>query len=323
MSEAVDLLVIGGGVNGAGVARDAAGRGMRVLLAEKDDLAAHTSSASTKLIHGGLRYLEHYEFRLVRESLREREVLLALAPHIIRPLRFVLPYDKGLRPKWLLRAGLFLYDHIGGRRSLPGTATRDLTAPPHAGVLEKRLTTGFEYSDCWVDDARLVALNAVDAAGRGALIRTGTEVTALSRGEAAWQAELRGPDGKAETIAARMVVNAAGPWVDDILGLAIPGKAHENLRLVQGSHMVFPRLYQGEHAYIFQNRDQRIIFAIPYEGEFTLVGHDRPPLHWRSRPCCHLRERSNLHLRGDQRVSAAGRCSRAGDLDLFRHQAAL
>ena len=268
MSEPYDLLIIGGGVNGAGIARDAAGRGLRVMLAEKDDLAAHTSSASTKLVHGGLRYLEHYEFRLVRESLKERERLLAMAPHIIWPLRFVLPYDKGLRPKWMLRAGLFLYDHIGGRKALPPTSTVDLTCPPHAGVLESRLTSGFEYSDCWVEDARLVALNAQDAAERGADIRVRTEVTALDRRDHEWIATLS--DG--ECVRAKAVVNAAGPWVDAVLGKAIPAKEHRNLRLVQGSHLVFPRLYAGDHCYIFQNRDNRIVFAIPYEQDFTLVG---------------------------------------------------
>ena len=268
MSEPFDLLVIGGGVNGAGIARDAAGRGMRVLLAEKDDLAAHTSSASTKLVHGGLRYLEHYEFRLVRESLKERARLLAMAPHIIWPLRFVLPYDAGLRPKWMLRTGLFLYDHIGGRQTLPPTASVDLTRPPHAGVLEGRLTSGFEYSDCWVEDARLVALNAVDAAERGADIRVRTQVTALERRRQEWIVTLGGK----ERVRAKAVVNAAGPWVDAVLGKAIPAKEHRNLRLVQGSHLVFPRLYAGDHCYIFQNRDNRIVFAIPYEHEFTLVG---------------------------------------------------
>ncbi|ANU08469.1 glycerol-3-phosphate dehydrogenase [Paraurantiacibacter namhicola] len=272
MSEGYDLLVIGGGVNGAGIARDAAGRGMRVLLAEKDDLAAHTSSASTKLVHGGLRYLENYEFRLVRESLQERERLLAMAPHIIWPLRFVLPYDKGLRPKWMLRAGLFLYDHIGGRKALPGTETVDLTRPPHSQVLEPRLTSGFAYSDCWVEDARLVVLNTVDAAEHGADIRVRTEVTGLERRDEDWLATLRGPDGAEEQVSARQVVNAAGPWVDAVLGKAIPGEDHRNLRLVQGSHLIFPRLFAGDHCYIFQNGDGRIVFAIPYEREFTLVG---------------------------------------------------
>ena len=267
-----DLLVIGGGINGVGIARDAAGRGASVLLVEKDDLASHTSSASTKLVHGGLRYLEHYEFRLVRESLIERERLLAVAPHIIWPLRFVLPHDKGLRPAWLLRLGLFLYDHIGGRKILPPTRTISLRTPPHAQFLEDRLVKGFEYSDCWVEDSRLVVLNAVDAADRGADIRTRTECTALARGGQLWNATLIDEHGKEQHIAARAVVNAAGPWVDKVLGRAQPAEAHANLRLVKGSHLVFPRLYDGDHCYIFQNRDDRIVFAIPYEQDFTLVG---------------------------------------------------
>ena len=266
-----DLLVIGGGINGAGIARDAAGRGLSVCLVEKGDLAGATSSASTKLVHGGLRYLEHYEFRLVRESLIERERLLGIAPHIIWPLRFVLPHDAGLRPKWLLRLGLFLYDHIGGRKLLPPARSVDLTRPPHAGVLEQRLTRGFEYSDCWVEDARLVVLNAVDAARRGADIRTRTECIGLDRGRETWQARLKGPAGE-QQVTARMVINAAGPWVDQVLARATQGRKSAHLRLVKGSHLVFPRLYEGEHCYIFQNRDGRIVFAIPYEGEFTLVG---------------------------------------------------
>ena len=267
-----DLLVIGGGINGVGIARDAAGRGAKVLLAEKDDLASHTSSASTKLVHGGLRYLEHYEFRLVRESLIEREVLLRNAPHIIWPLRFILPYDAGLRPQWMLRLGLFLYDHIGGRKLLPATRTINLRQPPHDAILEKRLTKGFEYSDCWVEDSRLVALNAMDAQARGADIRTRTTCTALERGDTHWTATLQTASGTVQTVAARAIVNAAGPWVDQVLGRAIPAQQHENLRLVKGSHLVFPRLFAGEHCYIFQNKDNRIVFAIPYETDFTLVG---------------------------------------------------
>ncbi|MEB3414636.1 glycerol-3-phosphate dehydrogenase [Alteriqipengyuania sp. WL0013] len=271
MSEQFDLLVIGGGINGAGIARDAAGRGMRVLLVEKDDLAGHTSSASTKLVHGGLRYLEHYEFRLVRESLIERERLWGLAPHVIWPLRFVLPHDRGLRPKWMLRLGLFLYDHLGGRKRLPPTRTINLTQPPHGRILQDRLTSGFEYSDCWVEDSRLVSLNAVDAAAKGADVRTRTECTALERGESGWAATLRCADAET-TVLAKAVVNAAGPWVDKVLGRAIPEERHANLRMVKGSHLIFPRLFEGDHCYIFQNRDERIVFAIPYERDFTLVG---------------------------------------------------
>lgn len=266
-----DLLVIGGGINGAGIARDAAGRGMKVCLVEKGDLAGATSSASTKLVHGGLRYLEQYELRLVRESLIERERLLAIAPHIVWPLRFVLPHDKGLRPRWLLRLGLFLYDHIGGRKLLPPARSIDLTQPPHAGVLEARLTRGFEYSDCWVEDARLVVLNAVDARARGADIRTRTECVNLTRQRDHWDARLKGPQG-VQDVSARMVVNAAGPWVDQMLARALPGRNAARLRLVKGSHLIMPRLYQGPHCYIFQNRDGRIVFAIPYEQDFTLIG---------------------------------------------------
>lgn len=261
-----DILVIGGGVNGAGIARDAAGRGLAVTLVEKDDLAAHTSSASTKLVHGGLRYLEQYEFRLVREALAEREVLLGIAPHIVWPLRFVLPHDAGLRPRWMLRAGLFLYDRIGGKRTLPGSRTVKLRRAPHAGVLQDRLKTGFEYSDCWVEDSRLTVLNAIDAAERGADIRTRTECLALERIAGGWRAAL----SNGETVEARAVVNAAGPWVDDVA--AKGGVAEAHMRLVKGSHLIVRRVFEGEHAYIFQNGDGRICFAIPYEREFTLIG---------------------------------------------------
>ncbi|MEL6531091.1 MAG: glycerol-3-phosphate dehydrogenase [Pseudomonadota bacterium] len=271
MTETFDLLVIGGGINGAGIARDAAGRGLSVCLVEKDDLAQHTSSASTKLVHGGLRYLEHYEFRLVRESLIERERLLKIAPHIIWPLRFVLPHDQGLRPKWLLRLGLFLYDNLGGRKLLPPTQTVDLRSAPHADILEDRLVKGFEYSDCWVEDSRLVALNCIDAKEHGASIRTRTECIGLERQAEGWKATLRSND-EDTTVEAKMVVNAAGPWVDKVLGRAIKHESHENLRLVKGSHLIFPRLFDGDHCYIFQNKDDRIIFAIPYERDFTLVG---------------------------------------------------
>ena len=268
----IDLLVIGGGINGAGIARDAAGRGLSVTLAEKDDLAQHTSSASTKLIHGGLRYLENYEFRLVRESLIEREVLLKAAPHIIWPLRFVLPHDKGLRPAWMLRLGLLMYDHIGGRKILPPASKLDLTKKPHSDILEERLVTGFEYSDCWVEDSRLVALSAVDAAEHGARILTRTACTALAREGDCWKATLAHEDGTEQAILAKAVVNAAGPWVDSVLGRALPEEAHNNLRLVKGSHLVVPRLYDEDHCYIFQNGDGRIVFAIPYERDFTLLG---------------------------------------------------
>lgn len=271
-----DLLVIGGGINGTAIARDAAGRGLSVMLCERDDLANHTSSSSTKLIHGGLRYLEHFEFKLVREALIERERLLRAAPHIIWPMRFVLPYDKGLRPAWMLRMGLFLYDSLGGRELLPGTKTISLRTAPHKSVLEPRLTKGFEYSDCWVEDARLVVLNAVDAQARGAVISTRTEVLDLNAVPKGYEAKIKDKKGTRK-ITAHAVVNSAGPWVDEILGrLSKDGKEQakddKGLRLVKGSHIVTRRLFKGDHSYIFQNADNRIIFAIPYEGDHTLIG---------------------------------------------------
>lgn len=267
-----DLLVIGGGINGVGIARDAAGRGLKVVLCEKDDLAAHTSSASTKLIHGGLRYLEQYDFALVRKALIEREILLRAAPHIIWPMRFVLPYDKDLRPAWLIRLGLFLYDHLGGRKMLPPTRTLRRKKTDRLDPLREEFRLAFEYSDCWVEDSRLVVLNAVDAKSRGADILTRTACVGLGRRADHWEATLRGPDGD-RTVMARAVVNAAGGWVDEILGLAEPGTAQQNLRLVKGSHIIVPRWHEGDYAYFFQNGDGRIMFAIPYErGEFTLIG---------------------------------------------------
>lgn len=263
-----DLLIIGGGINGTAIARDAAGRGLSVLLCEKDDLARHTSSASTKLIHGGLRYLEYYEFRLVREALIEREVLLRSAPHIIWPMRFVLPYDQGQRPAWMLRLGLFLYDNLGGREMLPGTKSVNLRKAPHSDILEDRLKTGFEYSDCWVEDARLVVLNALDAAHHGADIRVRTEVTTITPHELGYQATL----SSGESVTARGIVNAAGPWVDEVLFKIKREGNDAGLRLIKGSHIVTKRLFPGDHAYIFQNADNRIIFAIPYENDFTLIG---------------------------------------------------
>ena len=266
----VDLFVIGGGINGCGIARDAAGRGFSVFLAEADDLASGTSSASTKLIHGGLRYLEHYEFRLVRESLIEREILWGMAPHIIEPMRFVLPHHKGLRPKWLLRLGLFIYDHLGGRKRLPPTAMCDLTRDPLGRALKPGHETGFEYSDCRVDDSRLVILNARDAAARGATIRTRTKVTGARRDGEDWLVDtLDMHTGAAETIAARMLINAAGPWVERVLPASSDTHA---VRLVKGSHIVVRRIYEDERCFFFQNADGRIIFAIPYEGDFTLIG---------------------------------------------------
>ncbi len=268
-----DIAIIGGGVNGCGIARDAAGRGLSVLLAEQGDLAGATSSASTKLIHGGLRYLEHYEFRLVREALLEREVLLGIAPHIIWPLRFVLPHHGELRPAWLIQLGLFLYDHLGGRRLLPASRQIDLRRDPAGEPLQPRYTRAFEYSDCWVDDARLVVLNAVDAAARGAEIRVGTEVVAAEREGDHWRVELReAGSGKQTAIEARVLVNAAGPWVAELIGSRIQSRAPAKVRLVKGSHIVVPRLFAHDRAYIFQNADRRIVFAIPYERDFTLIG---------------------------------------------------
>ena len=268
-----DIVVIGGGVNGCGIARDAVGRGFSVLLAEKSDLASGTSSASTKLIHGGLRYLEFYEFSLVREALKEREVLWGIAPHIIWPLRFVLPENAASRPAWLLRLGLFLYDHLGGRKLLPPTRSLDLRSDVAGQPLKPALTRGFEYSDCWVMDARLVALNARDAAARGAQICTRTEVTRLERRDGGFIVTLKDAiSGQTRQVRARLVVNAAGPWVDHVLNCIAGEPPRHHVRLVQGSHIVVRRLYDHDRCYIFQNRDGRVIFAIPYENDFTLIG---------------------------------------------------
>ena len=269
----LDVLVIGGGVNGTGVARDAAGRGYSVLLAEMDDLASGTSSAATKLVHGGLRYLEHYEFRLVHEALVEREVLWASAPHIIWPLRFVLPHHKGLRPAWLLRLGLFVYDHLGGRKLLPATRTLNLADDPAGAPLKPGYRLAFEYSDGWVDDARLVALNARDAAARGASIRTRTKVTSARRVDGLWQVDLSDQiGGGTETVSARLLVNAGGPWVDRVIAEAMGRNDVHHVRLVKGSHIVVRKLYDHDRCYFFQNSDGRIFFAIPYEDDFTLIG---------------------------------------------------
>lgn len=266
-----DLAVIGGGINGCGIARDATGRGASVILLEKDDLASATSSASTKLIHGGLRYLEHYEFRLVREALMERERLWKLAPHIIWPLRFVLPHHEGLRPAWLLRLGLFLYDHIGGRKLLPATRTLDLATAAPGRPLKDDTAKAFEYSDCWVEDSRLVVLNASDASARGAAIHTRTKVVSADREGGLWRITTES-DGGPVTILAKALVNAAGPWVGEVLGGVVRSNTKAAVRMVQGSHIVVPRLYEHDRCYIFQNADGRIIFAIPYERDFTLIG---------------------------------------------------
>lgn len=269
-----DLAVIGGGINGCGIARDAAGRGLKVLLCEQNDLGSGTSSAATKLIHGGLRYLEHYEFRLVREALMEREVLWGIAPHIIWPLRFVLPYQKGLRPAWMLRLGLFLYDHLGGRKRLPPTRTLDLTRDEAGRPLKPGVfTKGFEYSDCWVEDARMVVLNARDAADRGATVLTRTRAAAAERGQSEWTLTLQDHDtGERRSIRARALINAAGPWVGQVLNTTLRINTAAKVRLVQGSHIVVKKLYDHDRCYIFQNADGRIFFAIPYEQDFTLVG---------------------------------------------------
>ena len=267
---------MGGGINGAGIARDAAGRGLSVLLVEQDDLAGHTSSASTKLIHGGLRYLEYGEFRLVREALAERERLWRMAPHIIWPLRFVLPQTHSPRPAWVVRAGLFLYDHLGGRERLPATETIALDRSAKGAGLKERHGRAFVYSDCWVEDSRLVVLNARDAADRGADIRTRTRLVAARREAAGWTATLEDRAG-VQQVRARALVNAAGPWVTDVLGRVGGAPGDRSVRLIKGSHLVVPRLYAGEHAFMLQNPDRRIVFAIPYEGRFTLLGTtDRP-----------------------------------------------
>ncbi|MDB5730839.1 MAG: dependent oxidoreductase [Variovorax sp.] len=271
-----DVLVVGGGINGCGIARDLAGRGFRVVLCEKDDLASHTSSSSTKLIHGGLRYLEYYEFSLVRKALQDREVLLKSAPHIMWPLRFVMPHDPGMRPAWMIRIGLFMYDHLARREVLPGSRGIDLRRHAAGAPLKPRFERGFVYSDGWVDDARLVVLNALDARARGAEVLTRTRCTAAQRDAVGWTATLQTPAG-ARTLRARALVNAAGPWAESFLRGAARAAGDEplatrHLRLVKGSHIVVPRVFEHDYAYIFQNPDKRIIFAIPYQEKFTLIG---------------------------------------------------
>ena len=269
-----DIFVVGGGINGCGIARDAVGRGYSVALAEMNDFASGTSSGATKLIHGGLRYLEYYEFRLVREALMEREILWAMAPHVIWPLRFVLPFQKGgVRPAWLIRLGLFLYDHLGGRKLLPATKTLDLRRDPAGKPLKPVFSKAFEYSDGWVDDARMVVLNARDAADRGATIMSRARVTSARRENGHWSVTLLDQStGKSRDFKARMLVNAAGPWVDQVLAGAFGRNNVHNVRLVQGSHIVVRKKFADARAYFFQNPDNRIIFAIPYEKDFTLIG---------------------------------------------------
>ena len=269
VSELYDVAVIGGGINGVGIAADAAGRGLSVFLCERDDLASHTSSASSKLIHGGLRYLEHYEFRLVREALAEREVLLAKAPHIVKPMRFVLPHRPHLRPAWMIRAGLFLYDNLGKREKLP--ASRGLRFGDES-PLKPVIKRGFEYSDCWVDDARLVVLNAMAAREKGAHIHTRTQCLSAKRAGGIWHVDLQRQDGSRFSLRAKALVNAAGPWVAQFIGENLQQRSPYGIRLIQGSHIIVPKLYEGEQAYIMQNEDRRIVFAIPYLDRYTMIG---------------------------------------------------
>ena len=264
-----DVVVVGGGINGVGVAVDAVGRGLSVFLCEKDDLASHTSSASSKLIHGGLRYLEHKEFRLVREALAEREILLAKAPHIIRPLRFIMPHQPHLRPAWLIRTGLFFYDHLGKREKLAGS--KHITFDAATSPLKAEITQGFEYSDCAVDDARLVVLNAIQAREQGAHIATQTRCTSAYRENGLWVIDLENTQGR-YTVQAKALVNAAGPWVAQFIQQNLKQKSPYGLRLIQGSHIVVPKIYAGDKAFILQNDDHRIVFAIPYLDQYTLIG---------------------------------------------------
>jgi glycerol-3-phosphate dehydrogenase len=283
--ERYDLLVVGGGINGAGIARDAAGRGLRVLLVEQNDLASGTSSASTKLIHGGLRYLEYFEFRLVAESLAEREILLAIAPHIVWPLEFVLPHESHLRPAWMIRAGLFLYDHLGpgllsfgNTSNLPKSRSVRLTPDGYGAGLKPEFVRGFHYYDCWVDDARLVILNARSAAAHGATILTRTRLLFAQRAGDVWIATLDGEPGGRREVRASAMVNAAGPWVREVLDESLKLKLEATVRLVRGSHIVVPRIHEEHHAFILQNPDRRVIFLIPYERQFTLVGTTEVPI---------------------------------------------
>ncbi|MBR0651643.1 glycerol-3-phosphate dehydrogenase [Roseomonas terrae] len=266
-----DIVVVGGGINGAGIARDAAGRGFSVCLLERSDLASATSSASTKLIHGGLRYLEQYEFRLVREALAEREVMLRIAPHIVWPMRFVLPHRPEMRPRWMIRAGLFLYDRLARRISLPAHEAVDCRTHPYGAPLDPHITNAFAYSDCWVQDARLVLLNARDAAAHGAEILTRTAMVATTRHADHWEVSARSEDGTHRRLRARLLVNAAGPWVMEAFGMA--GQTPRGqVRLIKGSHIVVPALHDGAQAYLLQNDDRRVVFVIPYEERFSLIG---------------------------------------------------
>ena len=268
----VDLAIIGGGINGAGIARDAAGRGLKVLICEKGDLAEATSSRSSKLVHGGLRYLEYWQFRLVREALGEREVLLKAAPHIIWPMRFVLPHSAEQRPAWLVRLGLLVYDHLGARDRLPGHRRIELRQAPEGAALKPEFTLAFEYSDCWVDDARLVVLNALDAHRRGATVLTRTTATLARRIDGLWQLEMRDAAGRTHRVSARALVNATGPWVEDVIARVAGRHATRHLRLVKGSHIVVSKFWRGPQAYVLQSPDGRVVFAIPFAGELCLIG---------------------------------------------------
>lgn len=273
MSDIADIFIIGGGINGVGIAADAAGRGLSVVLAEQNDLGSGTSSASTKLIHGGLRYLEHYEFLLVRKALIEREVLLKSAPHIISPMRFLLPQQESVRPSWLVRMGLFIYDHLGGRKILPPTSKVDLTRDQYQGVLKNEFKTAFEYSDCWVDDARLVVLNACVARDNGAIILPRHKCVKAARAQDCWHIGVKDQiTGEYKTVMAKVLINAAGPWMDQVIEETLETDTPKLVRLVKGSHIIVPKLYDHDRAYLFQGVDERIIFAIPYEGHFTLIG---------------------------------------------------
>jgi glycerol-3-phosphate dehydrogenase len=273
MTKIHDLFIIGGGVNGAGIARDAAGRGLSVVLCEKDDLAQGTSSRSGKLVHGGLRYLEYYEFRLVREALIEREVLLESAPHIIWPMRFVLPHNPADRPAWLVRLGLFLYDHLGGRKRLPGTRSLDLRQAPEGAPIKDEYRKAFEYSDCWVDDSRLVILNALDAKAKGAEVLTRTACTSVRRNGELWEIETtHATTGEKTAFRAKCVVNTAGPWVNDVIGRVAGLNSARSVRLVKGSHIIVPKFWEGRQAYLVQNPDKRVIFINPYQNDLALIG---------------------------------------------------
>ena len=273
-----DLLIVGGGINGVGIARDAAGRGLRVILCEQGDLGCATSSASSKLVHGGLRYLEQLEFRLVAEALAEREVLLRAAPHLVHPMRFVMPHAQGLRPGWVIRSGLFLYDWLARRQTLSRSSSVDLTLAPFSSGLQSHYVRGYAYSDCWVDDARLVIANARAARDAGASVRPRTRCVAVTRLASHWRVRMRDAKGEVE-VTARALVNAGGPWVEHFLEQVVGESSRDHLKLVQGSHIVVPRLYEGEHAYILQNDDRRVIFVYPYEREFTLIGTTDVPAH--------------------------------------------